>query len=70
MNRMRERARLGFDGASFHALVWMAWGSASPKSLRLVLRTILRLRNAAAAPWLAGKLYVEWTPLPSREKAP
>lgn len=63
--RMRARAKLGFDLASLHALAWVLWGSASPKSLRLVLRFILNLRNAAASPLLKGRPYVEWSPLPN-----
>jgi hypothetical protein len=65
--RMRARARLGFDTASAHALFWVLWGTASPRSLRAFLRTLLHLRNLAARPLLKGREVVDWKPLPDRE---
>jgi GT2 family glycosyltransferase len=65
--RMRERAMLRLDGATLHALTWVAWGTASPKTLRLFLRALLWLRNLAAKPLLKGVPYVEWRP---RDNAP
>jgi hypothetical protein len=62
--RLRERAVLKFDRGSIHALAWVLWGSASPKSLRLLLRSILRMRNAVARPLLKGKPFVPWSPFP------
>ena len=62
MRRMRERARFGFDGASAHALAWVTWGTVSPKSLRLFLRTLLGVRNALARPLLRGRRFVVWSP--------
>jgi hypothetical protein len=59
---MRERARLGFDPASAHALAWVLWGTASPKSLRFVLRSLLTLRNLVARPLLGSRAVVDWTP--------
>lgn len=58
--RLRERARLRFDGRSLHALIWVLWGTASPRSLRLVLRGILHMRNAIAKPLLRSRQYVLW----------
>jgi GT2 family glycosyltransferase len=65
--RMRERALLRFDAATLHALFWVAWGTASPRTLRLFLRTLLHIRNAVAKPLLKGRPYVEWRP---REAVP
>jgi hypothetical protein len=62
LKRMWRRARLGLNPASAHALVWVLWGSASPRSLRLFLRSLLRLRNAIAKPLLATRPWVEWAP--------
>jgi cellulose synthase/poly-beta-1,6-N-acetylglucosamine synthase-like glycosyltransferase len=60
--RMRERARLGLDAASAHALAWVVWGTTSPRSLRFFLRTLLHLRNVIARPLLKGRRIVDWTP--------
>jgi hypothetical protein len=60
--RMRARALLKFDAATLHALAWVAWGSASPKTLRLFLRALLHVRNALARPLLNGVSHVEWRP--------
>ncbi|HEY5724063.1 MAG TPA: glycosyltransferase [Allosphingosinicella sp.] len=60
--RMRRRARLGADTASAKALIWVLWGSASPRNLRLFLRTTMRLRNALARRLLGGTEIVEWRP--------
>jgi hypothetical protein len=59
---MRERALLKFNGSSLHALVWVLWGTASPRTLRLFLRSLLHIRNAIAKPLLRGRAYVEWCP--------
>jgi glycosyltransferase involved in cell wall biosynthesis len=60
--RMRERARLKADLATLHALLWVAWGTASPRTLRLLLRTLLTVRNAFARPLLRNVPFVEWRP--------
>jgi hypothetical protein len=67
MERMRERARFEFRGSSLHALLWVLWGTASPKSLRFFLRTLLVIRNAIARPIVANSLYIEWRPRESGE---
>ncbi|HEX9953716.1 MAG TPA: glycosyltransferase family A protein [Allosphingosinicella sp.] len=64
--RMRNRARLRLDGASLHALLWVAWGTLSPKTLRFFLSSLLHLRNALARPFVKNAAYVEWRP---REQA-
>jgi hypothetical protein len=61
LRRLRERARLRLDVASLRALTWLAWGSVSPRSLRLFLQGTMHLRNAVAKP-LLGRAPVAWTP--------
>ena len=72
MARMRERARLRFDGASAHALAWVTWGTLSPKTLRLFLRALLGIRNALAKPLVARRRFINWAPrepaAPPRER--
>jgi hypothetical protein len=60
--RMRARALLKFDTATLHALIWVAWGTASPRTLRLFLRSLLHARNALARPLLKDVPQVEWRP--------
>jgi glycosyltransferase involved in cell wall biosynthesis len=46
--RLLSRGRLGFNRRSISALVWTAWGSAEPRSLRAFIRLLLlgrRLRT-------------------------
>lgn len=62
LGRMRRRAGLRLDRASAKALAWVIWGTASPRSLRLTLRTIMRLRNVIARRLLGGAAIVEWSP--------
>jgi glycosyltransferase involved in cell wall biosynthesis len=47
--RFLRRARLGADLHSLAALLWTAWASASPATLRAFLRMRLAARNALAA---------------------
>lgn len=67
LGRMWRRARFGLDTASVKTLVWVLWGTASPLSLRLFLRTVMRLRNAVARRLLGDAKIVEWRP---RDPAP
>lgn len=60
--RMRQRALLKPDLATLHALIWVAWGTASPKTLRGLLRTLLAVRNFVARPLLKDVPFVEWRP--------
>jgi glycosyltransferase involved in cell wall biosynthesis len=62
LRRMLRYGDLRCDPTSAHALLWAAWGDLSPKSLRLVLRSLLRLRNLVARPLLHGKAAIEWRP--------
>lgn len=45
LSRLWKRAALRLDGESLAVLVWALWGTASPKSLRLALRTVIRARD-------------------------
>jgi hypothetical protein len=62
LGRMRQRADLRFNSASAHALAWVLWGTASPKSLRFFLRSLMRGRNLFARAMLRGTPLVEWHP--------
>lgn len=58
--RLLKRARLGPDFNTASALVWTAWASLSPGSLRAFLRGLLFGRNARAALFLTGNAPVRW----------
>jgi hypothetical protein len=62
MKRMWQRAGFGPNLASAQALVWVTWGTLSPKSLRFFLRTLLRIRNLPARLALGDRRYIEWRP--------
>lgn len=65
--RLLNRGELSWNMRSFAALVWTAWASASPSSLRLFLRLLLKGRNLAAAGSVSTAAPVRWQPLePSR----
>jgi len=60
--RMLRHAELGPNFRTLGSVVWTAWASLEPRSLRLFLRALLLVRNAAsslrfpagdAVPWLA-----------------
>lgn len=67
LRRLWRRSQLGWDRGSAAVLAWAVWGSVSPRSLRLALRTLIRLRDfsvrgryrdGVAYPWrptLAGR---------------
>jgi hypothetical protein len=62
MKRMWQRAGFGPNFASAQALVWVTWGTLSPRSLRLFLRTLLHIRNVPAKLALGDKRFIEWRP--------
>ena len=62
--RLLERGHLGFDFATVSALVWTAWASLAPGSLRAFLRFLLFVRNAHAALMLKGDGPVSWAGSP------
>lgn len=59
--RLLRRGRLGLNVSTFTSLVWTAWASASPGTLRQFLRALLLVRN-----WSAFKIHtdkpVAWEP--------
>jgi glycosyltransferase involved in cell wall biosynthesis len=68
--RMWRRAGFGWNLASAQTLVWVIWGTLSPKSLRLFLRTLLHARNLVAKLALGGETLIEWHPRdPGRQEA-
>jgi hypothetical protein len=65
--RFLRQGKLGWNVGTLKALVWTAWASANPASLRGFLRLMLRSRNLAAASTLKTAAPVTWRPLePSR----
>ena len=65
--RLLARGELSWNVRSFTALVWTAWASANPSSLRGFLRLLLKGRNLAAAGSISTATPVRWQPLePSR----
>lgn len=66
LRRMIRRGALGVNLQSLKALAWGAWGELSPRTLRFLIRTVLRLGNLAAKPHLAGRDAIEWHPRPRR----
>ena len=58
--RMLRRAALRPNLVSVQSLVFVAWATASPRSLRLLLQLLGKARNARARRQLAGLDVVEW----------
>lgn len=61
--RLLARGRLSFDPASASALIWTAWASASPGSLRAFLMLLLKVRNRLAGPPPSTEGALDWQPL-------
>jgi glycosyltransferase involved in cell wall biosynthesis len=57
-----RRGALGFNGASLKALVWTAWASLEPHSLRAFVRMLLFARNFPARRLMRTKGPVVWPP--------
>lgn len=59
--RLLRRGNLAFDAGTITSMVWTAWASASPATLRQFLRALLLVRN-----WSAFKIHtdrpVAWEP--------
>lgn len=69
--RLLARGRLGFDLRSISALVWTAWASFSPGTLRPFLLFLMTLRNVVAAQTVATDRPVLWSrPQKSRSPGP
>ena len=59
--RLLKRARLSADFASFSALVWTAWASTSPGTLRPFLLLLVRILNSYARHTGVGVEPLEWS---------
>lgn len=57
--RLREKV----SSPALTAVIWAAWADFSPATLRMALRTLLRVRNAAAGLRLGSRRQVRWHPL-------
>ena len=60
--RLLKDGKLGPDFRTAAALVWTAWASFSPASLRMFLRLLLIARNAIAATRIRSDEPVVWKP--------
>lgn len=60
--RLLKRARLGPDFTSLTSLVWTAWASLSPGTLRAFLALLTRARNGLAGGPHSSMSAVEWHP--------
>ena len=60
--RLLRRGALGFNRASLKALVWTAWASLEPHSLRAFVRMLLFARNFPARRLMRTKGPVVWPP--------
>lgn len=60
LRRLLSRAQLGLDLKSAAAVVWAGWASASPASLRLFLRLLVRARNGFGAGAEASSEPMRW----------
>ncbi len=61
-SRLMRRGALGFNRASLKALVWTAWASVEPNSLRAFVRMLLFARNFPARRLMRTKGPVVWPP--------
>ena len=60
--RLLGRARLAWDFRSASAIVWTAWASASPSSLRAFLKLLLTARNRFATRPASTRQALSWRP--------
>jgi hypothetical protein len=60
LRRMLKRAELGADARTATSLAWAAWATANAWSLRLFLRLLVRVRNAAGRQGSALNAPLRW----------
>jgi len=65
--RLLSRGKLSFSPRTAATLVWTAWASASPSSLRAFLKFLLATRNRLASGHFPSDRPVLWRPLESAE---
>jgi glycosyltransferase involved in cell wall biosynthesis len=68
--RMLRRAKLGIDFRSMVGIVWAAWASLSPSTLRVFLRLLLRIRNAFSYTPVVTDGAVLWPPSRKSQENP
>lgn len=61
--RLLKRGQLSLDKRSASALIWAAWASASPSTLRHFMTFLLKVRNRASSRAAIGDAPVEWVPI-------
>ena len=64
LRRLIRQGKLSLDFRSLSALIWTAWASASPASLRAFIRSLLVGRNLFAAAVVETDEPVLWSPFP------
>ena len=62
LGRVLKRGKLGLDWASASTLIWGAWASVSPGSLRAFRRLLLRSKNNRARDLLSVAGPLRWSP--------
>lgn len=67
--RLLKRGDLSFDARTMAALVWTAWASTSPGSLRAFLKILLSLRNRTSSGAGAADHVIAWTPFKDTPRA-
>ena len=65
--RLLSRGRLSWNARTASTLVWTAWASASPSSLRAFLKFLLAMRNRLASGSFPVDRPVLWRPLQNAE---
>lgn len=63
LRRLLRRGKLRFDMRSLNALVWTAWASVSPTTLKMFLRLLLKSKNLRARSIAAHATPVRWSPV-------
>jgi hypothetical protein len=60
--RLLRRGRLRFDMRTLSAVVWTAWATLSPASLRAFMGLLLRVRNRRSRGIVADSAPMRWSP--------
>jgi hypothetical protein len=64
LGRLLKRGRLSPDLISLTALVWTAWASLSPSTLRAFMKLLRHVRNMRVPRDLQSKEAIRWSPRP------
>lgn len=68
LGRMLRQADFRADAQSLQVLGWTLWATMSPKSLRFMLRALMRLRRGGLKPRFQRRGYVQWDPARPRRR--